>query len=122
MNERYLYSSEAELPADEEGQLPLFILDGRIKGEGPCSIPNCGKPVTSRLLCNMHYMRLLRHGSPHHLEPKGRRRKINDGPCVVSDCATRAHAKGFCQKHYTRLRTHGDPAVVLRRGRLEQAQ
>jgi len=79
VNERYLYSSEAELPADEEGQLPLFILDGRIKGEGPCSIPNCGKPVTSRLLCNMHYMRLLRHGSPHHLEPKGRRRKINDG-------------------------------------------
>lgn len=29
-----------------------------------CSIPNCGKQVSARGLCNAHYLRVSRHGDP----------------------------------------------------------
>ena len=40
---------------------PLQRVRGRL-----CSIEDCGGRHHSRGLCEMHYVRLLKHGDPHH--------------------------------------------------------
>jgi hypothetical protein len=32
-----------------------------------CSVEGCGRFGKYRLYCNMHYLRMYRHGDPHHV-------------------------------------------------------
>lgn len=72
-----------------------------------CRIDGCCKPVRAKMLCNAHYMRAKRHGSPHHggdvksVAPVGRL-------CSVDGCERPHNAKGYCFTHYQRLRLRGD--------------
>lgn len=70
----------------------------------------CGKPVAGRGVCNTHYQRLRKHGSPLvslYQTDKGHL-------CAIEDCERAAERRGWCRMHYARFERHGDPRVVLR--------
>ena len=65
-----------------------------------CKIEGCSKPAKARGWCQMHYVRWLKHGSPHvTLQDKGEK---YDGPCVIDGCEKPAKAKRMCSMHYQR--------------------
>lgn len=41
-------------------------------GDGTCMIEGCGGRLRSRGWCNKHYMRWLKHGSPHHVPQRAK--------------------------------------------------
>ena len=57
-------------------------------------------------MCNLHYRRVLRHGSPGVLNPVGR--------CAVAECDGLTYSKGLCRAHYARFKRHGDPTAGRR--------
>jgi len=65
-----------------------------------CSVDGCSRPARSRELCERHYKRQWRYGSPEEpLKPL----------CSVLACERRATVKGWCQRHYMRNKRHGNP-------------
>ncbi len=79
------------------------------KGD-PCPLVEdgkvCGKPVTSRGWCGMHYMRWRTHGDPLHPV----RRYVKQGEkCAYKDgCDDPPKRYGLCEKHARRLVKHGE--------------
>jgi len=66
-----------------------------------CSFEDCDRQRYARDLCEKHYRRLMRTGSPEgHLT----------GPpvCTVDGCDRGVDAKGLCHGHYLRLIRTGD--------------
>ncbi|MCG2586506.1 HNH endonuclease [Massilia sp. TS11] len=72
-------------------------------------------------MCNMHWLRMYRHGSTDRPAKKAKAR----GTCGVEGCgseATRVGA-GLCEAHYMRVRRHGDSGIKsnLKPGLLEHS-
>jgi hypothetical protein len=74
-----------------------------------CSVEGCEKPYLSKGLCNAHYIRQRKHGSPSG----GAYPTNNSGPCSVESCETKAWSLGYCRKHYNRLKRNGDPLAGI---------
>ena len=68
-----------------------------------CSVDSCGRPSTSKGLCDAHYGRLRRgmavDATPIAVKDSTRR-------CGQPDCDRPYSARGLCRLHYTRLK-HG---------------
>jgi hypothetical protein len=79
-----------------------------------CSVNECAKPRSTRGLCDMHYMRLLRHQDLNFVTPKGNFAK--NPVCTVEDCNKKHRAKGYCQMHYRRWKMYGHPENVYSSG------
>lgn len=76
-----------------------------------CAVAVCDKPVSSRGLCQGHYLRLRKHGDPG-TTPVALRRKNKGKVCAADGCDREARARGWCWKHYQRWQQHGDPNFV----------
>lgn len=72
-----------------------------------CSIPDCGKKVRSKGLCNPHYLRLITHGDPCAGGPL--RERNHSGICSVPQCGKPYSSFGFCYAHWSKFRKYGDP-------------
>lgn len=69
-----------------------------------CSVDGCGKTVHSKRLCNTHYRRFLKHGSPL--------KTIVSAPykgekCSVEGCDNPASRRGLCNMHRQRKKRFG---------------
>lgn len=77
-----------------------------------CEVEDCGRTARARGLCNMHYMRVKRNGSPHIYNQRNSTRFGPEPICWAEGCEKRGiHAKGLCQGHYVRLRKYGMDGV-----------
>lgn len=63
-----------------------------------CSIPECGKPLLCKGLCQTHYYRVQKKG----YRPPSK-------PCGVATCGALAFGRKYCLKHYKRWLKYGDP-------------
>jgi len=78
-----------------------------------CSVEDCERVTRTRKasLCNTHYFRQYRNGSPERLLREERRATL----CRFSGCdrlLTDHGGWGWCRKHYIRWYKYGDPAIV----------
>lgn len=75
-----------------------------------CSVDGCGRKIrnVARQLCNIHYLRLIRHGDVSYTRPTAQR----DLRCTVVGCELKRRARGICSKHLYRLETHGSVDVA----------
>jgi len=60
-----------------------------------CTIEGCDRPHYGRGLCQMHYLRVYRHGS---VERRTHKRQT----CTIEGCERPARGRGLCQAHYAR--------------------
>ena len=78
-----------------------------------CGVDGCGRPATTRHLCDRHYTRWWRTGSvgPPGPLPKGPRPERHIGPrvCSAPGCGRTATARDLCHAHYERWHKTGDP-------------
>jgi len=79
-----------------------------------CSVGECSKERSTRGLCNMHYMRWLRHKDLNFVTPKGNFAK--NPICTIKDCNKKHRAKGYCQMHYRRWKMYGHPENISSSG------
>lgn len=70
-----------------------------------CSIEGCGRKHTAKSYCSMHYMRLLKYGSPD--KPKGRVYTRKCYVCIVPECERSCYSRSLCISHYNKLRLRG---------------
>lgn len=71
-----------------------------------CSVEGCERTVTARGMCNMHYLRWLRHGDPLVMLQSGPPRQAI--ACTI--CGKQPTlARGWCKSHYAHWLSHGDP-------------
>lgn len=73
---------------------------------GTCEIQGCEKPAWATRLCQMHYGRIRRTGSPH--PPPVRL-------CSVAGCGKKHYGRGYCAMHHARLKTTGSLELRVRR-------
>jgi HNH endonuclease len=81
-----------------------------------CSVDGCGKPSSSHGLCNMHYIRLRKHGDLNG----GKKYADNSGACSVDQCNVAALTNGLCRRHNHKFKRYGSPtggANYVRGGR-----
>lgn len=74
---------------------------------GKCSVEGCereGRVIAG--MCNMHYLRVRRHGDPGGILPL---KSPSGRLCSVAGCAGIVAALELCQRHYQRKRRFGDP-------------
>lgn len=81
---------------------------GALRVRGPCSAPDCEKPVDAKGLCHGHYQRWQRHGVVD-LSPLRKGKTM----CEVETCARIAERRGYCQAHYKRTLKHGHPRADI---------
>lgn len=86
------------------------------KGD-PCPLTEdgkvCGKPVTRRGWCGMHYMRWRAYGDPLHPV----RRYVKQGEkCAHPTCAEKPKYHGLCDVHARRQAKHGETTDPHERG------
>lgn len=65
-----------------------------------CSLEDCNRDIETRGLCNMHYLRVKRTGSPGEAVA---RRQPKAQSCDVAGCQRPVHARNHCRAHYDRL-------------------
>lgn len=82
-----------------------------------CKIEGCDRPVETREMCNMHYLRVLRTGTPGPPGPLIRASGTGRGECAVEGCEQVAAGRTYCHRHYYRVRKYGDPGEAGRRHR-----
>lgn len=71
-------------------------------------MPGCNRPPCRKSdLCEMHYRRRLRTGSPES-------RRQQPAVCTVEGCDQPVDARDLCHGHYQRLMRGGDPNSPLR--------
>ena len=64
-----------------------------------CSVEGCSKSVRTRGWCNMHYLRVWRHGSTD-----AQRVRLAGKTCTWGDCDAPQYSKEMCATHYHRHR------------------
>lgn len=80
----------------------------------PCVVEGCDRlDVQGQGLCQMHYYRQRRQGTPGEAD---RRQREAVAVCSVEGCDTvDCGPHGMCWTHRARVQRHGDPSVVLPR-------
>jgi hypothetical protein len=77
-----------------------------------CEVAGCDRVSRGSGMCNMHYMRVKRHGSPHVYNPRYRTNFKPEPICRAAGCDKKGTAaKGLCQGHYVRLKKYGEDGV-----------
>jgi hypothetical protein len=66
-----------------------------------CVVTDCGRNNKAKGYCDMHLMRLKRHGILEKIK------KYNE-ICILNGCDEPQHSKGYCSRHYFRLWKYGD--------------
>lgn len=61
-----------------------------------CSVPECGRGISARGMCNAHYIRWRTTGDPG---PAKIRRRAKDAICEFPGCGRRHEAHGLCPGH-----------------------
>lgn len=75
-----------------------------------CCVGSCDRNAIAKGMCQTHWARNRRHGSPQeHIPIRGR-----GGECEIDGCKNPKEGRGLCSKHYQRLMKHGDPTRVIR--------
>ena len=69
-----------------------------------CNVPGCHRPARTYEMCNAHYARYRRSGSP--LGKQVMRDSVSV-ICSVKGCSKPYKAKGLCSTHYERMRRNG---------------
>ena len=69
-----------------------------------CSVPKCHRPARAGKMCNAHYARYKRCGSPLGKQVM---RDSKSAICSVKGCGSPYKARGFCSTHYERMRKNG---------------
>ena len=82
-----------------------------------CSVEHCQTPSKSRGYCSKHYQRVLKHGDPHKVNPRGPQKGVTyevytSDICSVVGCIGERTGSGYCHKHYQRVLRHGDHTVA----------
>lgn len=72
-----------------------------------CSVHGCGDRPRSKGLCNKHYIKLRKFGSPDAGETYHPR--MHGATCSVDGCTAPARSKGLCNAHYKHHLAHGSP-------------
>lgn len=75
-----------------------------------CNIEGCETPATrtQSTLCEKHYYRIRRNGTPHSRAKRARR-----GTCIIDGCEQLdSGPNGLCQKHFCRKKRNGDPLTL----------
>lgn len=73
-----------------------------------CEVDGCANSVFCKKMCNKHYTRTLRTGSPHKtLDGRAPRGMFTH--CSVAGCANKHVARGLCHRHYAEHRATGAP-------------
>jgi len=72
-----------------------------------CAVAECCNVIAAKGLCESHYARNRRYGSP--LIDKTRKRSL----CTIDGCEKMARAHRLCDMHETRVRRHGTPTVTV---------
>lgn len=80
-----------------------WIEQSKAKG-GLCAIEGCEREAKIRGICDMHYKRIKRNGTPYR-EKKQMEIKI----CSIEGCDKQETAKGLCTTHYKRVARQGTP-------------
>jgi hypothetical protein len=83
-------------------KLPLLIRIVKEYIMNVCSVEGCDALILAKGLCNKHYLKLQRYGTP---EPK-KAFKNKGKKCSVEGCEKPASQKGMCTTHYQRVRFH----------------
>lgn len=68
-----------------------------------CSVEGCERKPFATGICQLHYTRVLRHGSVDVNRSRVR------GVCAVEGCSRPHDAHGYCRNHAERFRLYGDP-------------
>jgi hypothetical protein len=68
-----------------------------------CSVEGCEELAHAKHLCNTHYRRFLKYGSPSALVVESNKGK----QCSVEGCENQATRKGLCNMHRQRKRKYG---------------
>jgi hypothetical protein len=87
----------------------------RYPKDAVCLINDCTNEVKSKELCTKHYARLMRWGSPHHIQKIAQYPPAECG--VIQDgvkCTKQKAARDMCQMHYRRWTLYKDPTITLR--------
>lgn len=71
-------------------------------GTKVCSIDECEKRRLAKGMCQMHYLRVKKHGDPHYLRPT--REEIG---CKFDGCEKPHTRHGYCHTHGSRLDRRG---------------
>lgn len=61
-----------------------------------CSLAGCGRKHRGLGWCDMHLMRVRRHGDPGSVD---RLRTFGNVGCGVLDCSNKHDRKGYCRQH-----------------------
>jgi len=77
-----------------------------------CSVPECGRGVSARGMCNAHYLRWHATGDPG---PAKIRRRVKDALCEFPDCGRRHEARGLCPGHLYQKNSGRELAPLLPR-------
>jgi hypothetical protein len=75
--------------------------------ERTCSIDDCGKRVTARSWCSMHYYRWRTTGNPHRTA-SGRMNREPGGVCAVDGCEQPLRKREWCASHYAQWKRTGE--------------
>lgn len=67
-----------------------------------CSVEGCEKKMLAKRMCQMHYLRVKKHGDPHYTRPT--RAEIG---CKFAGCDKPHDQHGFCHTHAARLWRRG---------------
>ena len=79
-----------------------------------CSVTDCKSITKGRGLCNLHLIRLRKHGSTDAYHPNATK------ACAIAGCTSPHHARGWCVKHWNRWKNAGDPNVVRKSGQADR--
>lgn len=67
-----------------------------------CSVEGCERKSEARELCNMHYIRFMKHGDVGTATP--RLVRSVSGECSFKRCGRKHHAGGYCVTHYRQFK------------------
>lgn len=77
-----------------------------MKATRECSVDGCDLTPRAKGLCDKHYKRMWRTGSPTGSIPRLKQRA-----CDVEGCGAQVKARGLCANHYARQLRGQDPHV-----------
>ena len=68
-----------------------------------CSVSECTNSHWAKGLCDKHYQRMRKHGSPTYTAPR-----VSDLTCDADGCDKARAKRNWCGKHYLRWYKHGN--------------
>lgn len=80
-----------------------------------CNVSGCASVAAKLGMCNKHYCRNRKYGTPHFTKYM----RDHSGMCSVPGCTSPYSGAGYCATHYSRYWKHGDPGGAERMRRAD---